>query len=137
MEYSDEAGNDPVVGEVADLSNQESKKAYIIQSFTVKRLLIEGVSFSTVEFSIKARTFSRSVIIESQMESNNEEAEESFITRFEKNSLNEFSIAQNVDVEQVTSANLFNLDGYRHVILFGKISSTQEVSFMKYLQYMI
>lgn len=129
MEYSDEAGNDPLDGELNDILNQDSKKAYILQSYTVKKIIIEGVTFSTVEFSIKARTFSRSVISQSQMEHISEEKEESFITMFERNSLNEHSIEKQMSPDQTNSHFDYenDLDAYRHVILFGKTSSVQEV----------
>lgn len=125
MEYSDEAGNDPIVGEGTDISNQDSKKAYIIQSYSVKRIIIEGVTFSTVEFSSKARTFSRSVISQSQIEDGTEEKEESFLTMFERNSLND--IAKEKEIMPNRNSHNNNLDGYRHIILFGKVSSVQEV----------
>lgn len=121
MQYSDEAGSDPMAGETGNLSNQDSKKAYIIQSFTVKRILIEGVTFSTVEFCSKARTFSRSVISEIQTESYSEDNEESFNTVYEKNGINGM-------IKEDTSAKNI-LDDYRHIVLFGKISSAQEVCY--------
>lgn len=133
MEYSDEAGSDPVVGEATDLSNQDSNKAYIIQSYTVKKLSINGITFSTVEFSGKARTFSRSFISQSEIESTNEEKEDSFITMFERNSLNEQQIGEIILSGQSNSEYVSenNLDGYRHAILFGKINGVQEVRTFK------
>lgn len=124
MEYFDEAGNDNNPDASKLFSNQDSKKAYIVQSYTVKRILLEGVTFSTVEFSIKARTFSRLVI--SEMDDFNKDNEESFNTMFEKSSLIEES---KVDEFKETKSEKSILDDYRHVILFGKISSVQEVRY--------
>lgn len=131
VEYSDEAGNDPAE-DVTDPSNQNLKKAYIVQSYTVKKLIIEGITFSTMEFSVKARTFSRSVIFQSQMDVINEDQEQSFISTFERNSLNEQLSIEQQSVDPTVSVNTLNdvVEKYRHVIMFGKVSSTQEVSYL-------
>lgn len=127
MQYTDEAGEDPVAEETTNITSQDSKKAYIIQSCTVKKIIIEGVLFSTLEFSSKARTFSRSVIMESFMDSCTNEKEDSFISAFEKNSLNEHEEKTSMKQTSIDSVHANSTDEYRHVILFGKISNSQEV----------
>lgn len=133
IEYSDEAGNDPTSDEATDLTNQESKKAFVVHSFTTKNFVISGVTFSTVEFSSKARTFSRSVLIQSQQETEND----SLVTVIENSSINKDDSSPKSEddsegekmeeQESKEDGDNQNLGGHRHVIKFGYLSSTQEV----------
>lgn len=61
IDYLDEAGSDPPT----ELLDSDKNKTYIISTFTTKKIAFEGVTFHTDEFPSKARTFSRSVLIES------------------------------------------------------------------------
>lgn len=135
IDYSDESGNDPPSDEATDLTNQDSKKAYLVQSFTTKKFIIQGVSLSTVEFTSKARTFSRSVLLSQSHHSDNQR-DDSFVTVLEKSNLNDdekVSGGKEEDMKMPTSerenppdkSNQF--DSGRHVILFGKFSGTQEI----------
>lgn len=121
MEYSDEAGNDPPTGETAETS-QEQKKAYIASSFTTKNFNLDGVTFSTVEFPSKARTFSRSVMTQSQSSVNcDKEKEDSYIALVRDK--------EDVQAEDANSSgeSIEVLEEHRHVILCGKLCSKQEV----------
>ncbi|KAI4468684.1 autophagy-related 2 isoform a [Holotrichia oblita] len=123
MEYFDEAGHDPPADESAD--NVQDDKAYVVSSFTCKDLYLEGVTLSTVEFPSSARTFSRSVINQSQVFSRNDERQDSLV-----------SMVQNTDndnnkVGSGAEQNLYDIkdsaDDQRHVIIFGKITGRQEI----------
>ena len=63
LEYSDEAGSDPVT---TAMDPSQSQKGYIVSAFTTKRFYLEGVTFHTDEFPSRARTFSRSVMTTSR-----------------------------------------------------------------------
>lgn len=88
-----------------------------------------------MEFTSKARTFSRSVLLSQSHHSDNQR-DDSFVTVLEKSNLNDdekVSGGKEEDMKMPTSerenppdkSNQF--DSGRHVILFGKISGTQEV----------
>lgn len=93
---------------------------------------MQGVSLSTVEFASKARTFSRSVLLSQSQHSDNQKGD-SFVSVLEKTTVNEEDKAREEDRKIPASekespqekSNQFESD--RHVILFGKFSSTQEV----------
>ncbi|CAH0551837.1 unnamed protein product [Brassicogethes aeneus] len=68
VEYSDESANDPPCDEATDLTNQDKTKSYLVNSYTTKRFSINKVSFSTVEFSRTHRTFSPSMMSQSQFD---------------------------------------------------------------------
>ncbi|XP_072387744.1 autophagy-related protein 2 homolog A isoform X1 [Diabrotica undecimpunctata] len=138
IEYSDEAGNDPSTEENLDQTNQDSKKAYVVNSYTTKNFIITGITFSTVEFFSKARTFSRSVLTQSHLEAEND----SLVTVIESSNIgSDFSLPtpQNEENEGVPkeeeeeeevneekdTEKSFN--GQRNVIKFGYISGTQEI----------
>lgn len=119
MEYSDEAGNDPPTGQTSE-TTQEQKKSYVVSSFTTKKFILEGVTFSTVEFPSKARTFSRSS--QSQSSTNGDkEKEDSYVALVKDNLQTE---------ESNSSGESFDiLDENRHVIVCGKLCNKQEVPF--------
>lgn len=77
-------------------------------SFVTKKLIFEGVSFSTVEFPSSLRTFSRSTLSQSQ----STEKED-----------------QNIDESTEVSPDLE--DDQRNVILCGRLCNRQEVVFEK------
>lgn len=68
IDYLDEAGSDPPT----ELLDSDKNKTYIISTFTTKKIAFEGVTFHTDEFPSKARTFSRSVLIESSQHASSE-----------------------------------------------------------------
>lgn len=121
MEYSDEAGNDPPTGEASE-TTQEQSKAYVVSSFTAKNFFLEGVTFSTVEFPSRSRTFSRSVMSQSQGSIVGEkDKEDSYI-----------ALVKDREELQVDDANSSGesievLEYNRHVVLCGKLCSRQEV----------
>lgn len=121
MEYSDEAGNDPPTGETSE-NPQEQNKAYVISSFTTKNFFLEGVTFSTVEFPIRARTFSRSVMSQSQASNGGEkDKEDSYIALLKEK--------EELQAEDANSSgeSIEVLDEKRHLIVCGKLCSRQEV----------
>lgn len=121
MEYSDEAGNDPPTGQAPETSHEQSK-AYVVSSFTTKNFFLEGVAFSTVEFPSKARTFSRSVMSQSQSSVvGTKEKEDSYIALVKD--------SEELQAEDANSSgeSIEVLEENRHVILCGKLCSRQEV----------
>ncbi|XP_025831922.1 autophagy-related protein 2 homolog B isoform X2 [Agrilus planipennis] len=115
MEYTDEAGNDPPVEEMTDPAIKEHK-TYIVSSFTIKNFYLEGVTLSTVEYPSKARTFSRSVVQQSQIfeDSGNSDPLEAVLND------------NHADTKDKNSSASVGNDE-RHVILFGKLSGRQEI----------
>ncbi|CAG9820878.1 unnamed protein product [Phaedon cochleariae] len=128
IEYFDEACNDPTNEEATKLTNQDSQKAYFVQSYTTKKFIIQGVTLSTVEFSSKARTFSRSVLLS---QSQHDQENDSLISVLEKCNPSENDTLENPEECKVQKQTNFeaqpNLSEHRHVIKFGHLSSTQEV----------
>lgn len=133
INYTDEAGSDPENPE--DLTNQDSNKAYIVQSFTTKKLLIQGVTLSTVEFGSKGRTFSRSVINQSEyyekekddsltalISVQSDDEDENFYATKPERRESQYGNEEKTGTETELSDN-------RQVIMFGKISGKQEVRF--------
>lgn len=119
IEYLDEAGNDPPTGQPSD-NPHEQNKAYVVSSFTTKNFLLEGVTFSTVEFPSKARTVSRSVISQSQS---------LYCDRADSLSTLVDGSSSSVDGEENSSGESIEVvDEQRHVIMFAKLCSKQEVS---------
>nr|CAI5847822.1 unnamed protein product [Callosobruchus analis] len=132
IEYSDESGNDPTPEEATDLTNRDSKKAYIVQSVTTKKFNIQGVTLSTVEFSSKARTFSRSVLLsQSQCQQFDKENEDSVVTILQRSTNDDQKEAEAVVVppvvEKQKTPEVPIVNGHRHVIVFGKMSGGQEI----------
>lgn len=128
IDYSDEAGNDPPNSEATDLTNQDSNKAYIVQSFTTKKLIIQGVSLSTVEFSSKARTFSRSVLNQSHYyEKENDDSFTALISVQNDDDDNFYATKGETNDNDEKCSEHFILNDKRHIIMFGKISGKQEV----------
>ncbi|CAH1999640.1 unnamed protein product [Acanthoscelides obtectus] len=132
IEYSDESGNDPTPEEATDLTNQDSKKAYIVQSVTTKKFNIQGVTLSTVEFSSKARTFSRSVLLsQSTCQQLDKETEESVATMLNRSTIEEQTEEEETQVfppvDEKEKTPDPNLNGHRHVIVFGKMNGGQEI----------
>lgn len=125
IEYSDEAGNQPSTEEAANTTTQDTKKAYMENSFTTKNFSITGVTFSTVEFLSKARTFSRSAFVQSHFETEND----SLVTVIESSSLGKDSLidTQKVKVEDVHKTEEDCLNDHRHIIKFAKITNKQQV----------
>ncbi|CAG9863843.1 unnamed protein product [Phyllotreta striolata] len=115
IDYSDEAGNDPS----SDETDPESKKAFVVHSFTTRNLTVTGVTLSTVEFSSKARTFSRSVLVHSQQETEHD----SLVTVIENSPIADDSRKSTPEEPE----SLDDLNGHRYVIKFGQISGTQEI----------
>lgn len=125
IEYLDEAGNDPPTGQSPESTSQEQCKAYVVSSFTTKNFFFEGVTFSTVEFPSKARTFSRSLLVTSQMK-NSSEHQDSLTTLVhptDREGANESEANSSSDSFDV-------LDERRHDVLFGKLCGRQEVGVM-------
>lgn len=118
MEYSDEAGNDPPTDQTTETS-QEQKKAYVVSAFTTKKFIIEGISFSTVEFPPKARTFSRSVTSQSQSSViGDKEKEDSYI-----------ALVKDKEEADDSGESIEVIEEQRNVILCGKLCNRQEVCF--------
>lgn len=160
MEYLDEAGNDPPNGQATELTGQDHNKAYIVSSFTTKKFYLEGVKFSTDEFPSKARTFSRSVMSQSELSPN---ADSSKITDDEflntiiedhgpkpterKKKISEseyFMSCTELEYENTTDrtpvngtpeekSKCFFGNSEHEPILFGKLSGRQEVRIMEYI----
>lgn len=155
MEYLDEAGNDPPSGQTTELTNQDQNKAYVVSSFTTKKFYLEGVQFFTDEFPSRARTFSRSMMSQSQMSSNLDSSkvtDDEFIStiiedhssmskeRKKKSSESEYFMScTDIDYENTSERapvsevlqddrRRYSLDNAEHEpILFGKLSGRQEV----------
>lgn len=129
----DAAGNDPPTGEAADPTNNEQKKAFVVNSFTIKNFYFEGVTLSTVEFPSKARTFSRSVMTQSNMTST-QEKEDSLVTMFEKNIIgasSDYDFSENEETKVINenrSRRSSTVDDERQVIQFGRLIGKQHVS---------
>lgn len=134
MEYLDEAGNDPTE-ETSDPSGQDQNKTFVASSFTTKNFYLEGVTFSTVEFPTMARTFSRSILVQSQsFQLQDKETEDSLVTMIAADEFLEERTPTNEDVEKTTSQSADggvsrSMDDHRHVVQFGRLSGRQEVSF--------
>lgn len=134
MEYLDEAGNDPPTGE----STEEHNKSYVVSSFTIKKFYLEGVQFFTDEFPSRARTFSRSVMSQSQSQYDSAKEDEFFSRIIDDESPKSKRIIPENDCfmsctdldDQENSVpderRRFSLDEHEP-ILFGKLSGRQEV----------
>lgn len=124
MEYLDEAGNDPPTGQAPESTSQEQNKAYIVSSFTSKNFYLEGVRFSTVEFPSKARTFSRSMMSQSQSSVVQEKDREDPLTGL----VQESPVDNQAESDANTSSESYDVfDERRHDVVFGKLCSRQEV----------
>lgn len=129
MEYSDEAGDDPPTGESPDGYSQDQNKAYVVTSLTTKNFILKGINFSTVEFPIAARTFSRSVISMSQS-MHEKDSEDSLVTILQKSQIIDgASEEEKVEEKPQTTPVKDEEDTDRHVIIFGKMCGKQEVKF--------
>lgn len=119
VEYSDEAGNDPPPAETSEEAEGELNSTYIVPAFTTKNFRLEGVTFSTVEFPCKARTFSKSVMSQSQTSVNggDKEKEDSYVALVKDRSDDANTSGESIEV----------LEEYRHVVLCGKLCGSQEV----------
>ncbi|KAJ8924233.1 hypothetical protein NQ315_007024 [Exocentrus adspersus] len=130
IDYLDESGSDPSPEEATDLTNQDSKKAYLVHSFTAKKFIVQGVSLSTVEFSSKARTFSRSVLL-SQSYQSDKQKDDSFVTVLDSSNLHDderfHSADEDASSKESSPERSSELDNDRHVILLGKLSGVQEI----------
>lgn len=160
MEYLDEAGNDPPNGQATELTGQDHNKAYIVSSFTTKKFYLEGVKFSTDEFPSKARTFSRSVMSQSELSPNVESSkitDDEFLNtiiedhgpkpteRKKKISESEYFMScTELECENTTDrtpvngtpeekSKCFFGNSEHEPILFGKLSGRQEVRIMEYI----
>lgn len=99
-----------------------------MQSFTVKKFLILGITLSTVEFSSNARTFSRSLLI-SQSQQFDKEREDSVVAMIQKANIEDEEVAMTPTASSQSSiSEQYEQNGPRHLIVFGKVSSVQEVS---------
>lgn len=134
MEYLDEAGNDPTE-EALDPSAHDQKKSFVASSFTTKNFYLEGVTFSTVEFPTIARTFSKSILVQSQSSLlQDKEGEDSLVTMIAADGYLEERTPTNEDVESKSNQSGDggggrSMDDHRHVVQFGRLSGRQEVSF--------
>ncbi|RZC41089.1 autophagy-related protein 2 A -like protein, partial [Asbolus verrucosus] len=122
--YRDESCNDPSKEEATDLSKQDSKKAYIEQSYTTRSTRLEGISISTVEFSSKVRTVSQSTM----SDASSYERDDAFASVIEETNVNEENPDDAKSVPDISS----NHDQYytsdeRSVIMFGKFGGKIEV----------
>ncbi|KAB0799030.1 hypothetical protein PPYR_06910 [Photinus pyralis] len=127
MEYMDAAGNDPPTDGTVDPNNLEQNKAFVVSSFTTKNFYFQGVTLSTVEFPSRARTFSRSVIFQSNI--SNTQEEDSLITMVEKSfkmETGECSDYTDTEEDQMAQSNEF--ENERHVIQFGRLVGKQQIS---------
>lgn len=136
LEYLDEAGDDPPTSEATELTNQDESKAYVVSSFTLKKFILEGVTFSSEEFPSRARTFSRSVMSQSQSSTNLEQSKASddlFLSTIIEDTIRRGSDATRESSVDNTPINeqppsQFPLETPEHKpILFGKLSGRQEV----------
>lgn len=125
MEYFDEAGHDPSADETTQHTQDE--KTYVVSSFTCKDLYLEGVTLSTIEFPSRARTFSRSVIIQSQVFDRSEEKQDSLVSMVQNTDSDNDKVSNEVDQEIYETKD--HVDDQRHTIMFGKITGRQEVNF--------
>lgn len=129
MEYSDEAGDDPPTGENLDDYNQDQNKAYVVSSLTTKNFSLKGIHFSTVEFPIAARTFSRSVISPGQS-MHEKDSDDSLVTLLQESQIAD-ETSERKKVEEKPDKNTLKEeeDMARHVLVFGKMCGKQEASF--------
>lgn len=139
LEYLDEAGDDPATSETAELANQDENKAYVISSFTLKKFVLEGVTFSTEEFPSRSRTFSRSVMNQSETSVGNLEqskgTEDVFLSTIIEDSIKrsaDVTRESSVESTPVNDVPTSPLETSEHdPILFGKLSGRQEVIVLK------
>ncbi|XP_076267231.1 autophagy-related 2 isoform X1 [Rhynchophorus ferrugineus] len=116
MNYCDEASfEDPTMENTFDPNIDDSRKAYLFDSFTVKNLVIEGIKLSTIEFASVERTTSRSFTVSTSGAS----------------SKHEDSASENDESERIESSDGSEAEDEpspdRHIICFAKFSSRQEV----------
>ncbi|KAG5882217.1 hypothetical protein JTB14_024728 [Gonioctena quinquepunctata] len=104
IEYSDEAGNDPSTEEATELTNQDTKKAYFVQSFMTKNHSLVNENDSLVTMLEKSKV--------------NEDTEVSDGDDGDKTPVGE--VPEKTDERE-------SLNAHRHVIKFGHLSSRQEI----------
>nr|XP_022914053.1 autophagy-related protein 2 homolog B isoform X1 [Onthophagus taurus] len=112
----DEAGNDPPTGETPDANVKEQSKAYVDSLVTCKNFILTGVSFHTIEFPTKARTFSKSVRERSPCK----HCQASDLTESDEDERCNCSLE-----DQEETGRKVNTD--RHVIMFAKLNGVQEI----------
>lgn len=139
IEYLDEAGDDPSANETTELASHGDSKAYVVASFTLKKLILEGVTLHSEEFPSRARTFSRSMMSQSNINvtgplssstniNENDEEDEFLSTIIDGSSSRKQS--ETAVEQEFEDRNKSPLDVIVHdPILFGKLSGRQEVSF--------
>lgn len=134
VEYLDEAGDDPSANETTELASHSDTKAYIVASFTLKKLILEGVTLHSEEFPSRARTFSRSMMSQSNITTgqcsssvtNENDEEDEFLSTIIEDST---SRKQSIIAVEENDDSKSPLDVIVHdPILFGKLSGRQEVS---------
>ncbi|XP_050294529.1 autophagy-related protein 2 homolog A isoform X2 [Anthonomus grandis grandis] len=117
MEYYDDYSTEKFCDQdTLDPSNPESQKAYLIDSFATKNLILQGVNISTVEFSSVDKTVSKS--LKRQESKDSSKGSEYFFK----------STTESHDDDSESESGHINeeiLD--RHVILCGKCYNNQEV----------
>lgn len=127
IEYLDEAGSDPTAADEPLL--QDQGKAFIVSSFTTKRLHLDNVTFHTVEFPSAARTFNRSFAVEKQqnrdvfdyMRPNRDMDSIDKLDNFDTSDL------KHNDREAMDATEINERNSYRHEIIFGKLMGKQEI----------
>lgn len=116
MQYTDESGEDPSSNQMPE-GTQEQKKSYVVSAFTTKKLILEGVSFSTVEFPAKSHAFPMS-------QSNyygkvKDDSDDTLVPETEEQ--------QPEDADESVEVLHREIDPTKNVILFGKLCNSQEV----------
>ncbi|KAJ8967898.1 hypothetical protein NQ317_015420 [Molorchus minor] len=136
IEYSDEAGDDPPGDETTDLTSQDSKKVILgaIHCQT-KKFILQGVTLSTIEFVQARREHFRDRSYFHNLSHLKMKKRDSAIELIQKTTVNDIqddkdNKSENGERtptdEKKNSAEIPNeLNGHRHVILFGKFSSKQ------------
>lgn len=119
MTYCDEASfEDPDLRGTRDSNSKEDpKKAYLIDSFTIKDIVIEGVKLSTIEFPSVERTISRSILTNSSCTSKDEES---------CSELEEIEPKDELP-KKLEYSNDDDLNPERHIIAFGNFYNKLEV----------
>lgn len=99
---------------------QEQKKSYVVSAFTTKKLILEGVTFSTVEFPAKTHAFPMSQ--SNYFEREKDDSDDTLVPETEEQqSENADSSGESIEVLHT------EVDPKKNVILFGKLCNSQEV----------
>ncbi|XP_060533459.1 autophagy-related protein 2 homolog B isoform X2 [Cylas formicarius] len=112
IEYFDECGNDPGPDEATEISKDNTKKAYLVPSFTTKKLCIEGVKLSSIEFPVFTKAAD-----ESELKTGDPKEHDIFFYTGVKNNLKTECLDSGPDES----------DEENLTIMFGKICNRQEV----------